>query len=70
MREKLARAPVTLMRMRLVVKAEKLTVRLTRLLPLTLPRFTHAEPFQPCTVNAVIPYRLKVIVSVGSTGLA
>ena len=45
-------------------------MRLTRLLPLTLPKVTQAEPFQPCTVNAVTPYRLKVSVSVGSTGLA
>jgi len=39
------------------------------LLPMTLPRVTQAEPFQPCTVNAVMPYTLNVIVSVGSTGL-
>ena len=43
--------------MRSVVYAAKFTVRLTRLLPLTLPSVTQAEPFQPCTVNAVMPYR-------------
>ena len=60
---------MTLMRMRSVVVALKLTVRLTRLLPLTVPRVTQALPIQPWTVKSVIPYPPKVMVSVGSTGL-
>src|SRR5450432_348416 len=55
MREKEASAAVTLMRMRLVVYGAKLTLRFTRLLPVTLPSVTHADPFQPCTLNAVTP---------------
>ncbi len=51
MREYEARALVTLMRMRSVVNAVKVTLRLTRLLPLTEPRVTQAEPFQPCTAK-------------------
>src|SRR6266567_7950128 len=41
MRDDEASAPVILMRMRSVVYCAKLTVRLTRLLPLTLPSVTH-----------------------------
>jgi hypothetical protein len=55
--------------MRSVAKAVKLTVRLTRLLPVTVPNVTHAEPFQPSTLKSVVPQVPKVIVSVGSTGL-
>jgi len=40
-----------LTRMRPVLKAAKLTVRLTRLLPLTAPRVTHATPFQPFVIR-------------------
>ena len=58
------------MRIRSVANDANDTVRLTRLLPLTLPSVTHAVPFHPCTWNAVIPYYEKVIASVGSTGLA
>ena len=54
-----------LTRMRSVVKAVKLTLRLTRLLPLTVASVTQEEPFQPWTVKAVTPYLLKVVVSVG-----
>ena len=52
-----------------MVVAAKLTVRLTRLLPLTVPRVTQAVPFQPWTVKSVTPNWLKVRVSVGSIGL-
>ena len=62
---------MTLMRMRSWWTAAKLTVRLTRLLPLTVPRVTQVPPpFQPWTVKSVTPYWEKVIVSVGSIGLA
>ena len=44
------------------------TVRLTRLLPDTEACVTHAEPFHVCTSKAVSPRRVKVIVSLGSTG--
>ncbi len=37
-----------LMRMRSVVNAVKVTVRLTRLLPLTVASVTQAAPLQPC----------------------
>src|SRR5258706_9770390 len=47
--------PVTLTRIRSVVKAVKLTVRLTRLLALTLAKVTQLAPFQPATVKAVTP---------------
>ena len=59
-----------LTRMRSVLKAAKLTVRLTRLLPLTAPRVTQAAPFHPCTWKSVTPYCVKVSVAGGSTGLA
>ena len=39
---------MAVMRMRSVVKAAKVTVRLTRLLPLTVASVTQAVPFQPC----------------------
>src|SRR5260221_102183 len=54
-RENPPMAPVTLTRMRSVVVAVKFTVRLTRLLPATVPRVTHALPFQPCTWKSVTP---------------
>ena len=41
--------------MRSVVKGAKVTVRLTRLLPVTVPSVTQAEPVQPCTVKSVTP---------------
>src|SRR5204862_6694728 len=44
----------------------KLTVRLTRLLPTTLPSVTQVEPSQAWTVKSVMPYTLKVRLSVGS----
>src|ERR1700675_2424844 len=68
MREEPASALVTLMRMRSVVVVVKLTVRLTRLLPLTLPSVTQEPPIQPWTAKAVTPHWLKVMVSVGSIG--
>src|SRR6266576_2493174 len=55
MREKEARAAVMRMRMREVVKAEKLMLRLTRLLPLTVASVVQALPVQPWTVKAVTP---------------
>ena len=55
MRDQPSRAPVTLTRMRSVVKVAKLALRLTRLLPLTVARVTQAEPFQPWTVKSVRP---------------
>ena len=57
-----------LTRMRLVVNAGNVTARLTKLLPLTLLKFTQAAPFQPCTVKSVTPYWVKVRLSVGSIG--
>ena len=48
----------------------KVTVRLTRLLPDTVPCVTHADPFQVCTWKPVTPYWLKVIASVGGVGEA
>ena len=45
---------VTFTRILLVVKALKLTVRFTRLLPVTLPSVTHCVPSQPCTLKAVL----------------
>src|SRR6266436_517024 len=58
-------------RILLVVIAVKLNFRHTLLLPVTLPpsTVTQLEPFQYCTSNAVTPYKLKVMVSVGSEGL-
>src|SRR5437763_10148623 len=44
------------------------TVRFTRLLPVTEACVMHAEPFPVCTSKAVSPRRVKVIVSLGSTG--
>src|SRR5450755_3596066 len=54
-REKLLRPLVTLMRMRSVVVGAKLTVRLTRLLPLTVPKVIQLAPSQPWTVKSVTP---------------
>src|SRR5439155_24704027 len=59
---------VTLTRIRGVVYGAKETVRLTRLLPTTLPSVTQVEPSQGWTVKSVMPYTLKVRLSVGSTG--
>ena len=56
-REYWYKALVTLMRMRSVVVGAKVTVRLTRLLPVTVPSVTQALPFQPCTWKSVTPYR-------------
>ena len=56
------------MRMRSVATAAKVTVRLTRLLPVTVACVTQAEPFQVCTWKAVTPHWLKVIASVGAEG--
>ncbi len=61
---------VTLIRMRSVVTAAKLTVRLTRLLPVIVACVTQADPFQVCTVKPVMPYSVNVMLSVGSDGLA
>ncbi len=61
---------VTLMRILSVVTAVNGTVRLTRLLPVIVAWVTHAEPSQVCTLKAVLPYWLKVRLSVGSAGLA
>src|SRR5438067_1832708 len=49
----------------------KVTFRHTLLLPVTLPpgTVTHVLPSQYCTSKPVSPYKLKVIDSVGSTGL-
>ena len=55
MREKEARAAVTRMRMRVVVKGAKVTVRLTRLLPLTVASVVQVLPVQPWTTKAVMP---------------
>ena len=55
-REYCISALVTLTRTRVVVKGEKVTARLTRLLPLTLLKVTQAAPFQPCTLKSVTPY--------------
>lgn len=46
---------VMLMRMRSVANGVKLTVRMTRLFPVTVPSVTHEEPFQPCTVKSRVP---------------
>ena len=48
-----------LTRMRSVVTGEKLTVRITRPLPTTVPCVTQARPFQVCTLKLVIPYRVN-----------
>ena len=48
--------------------AVKDTVRLTRLLPVTEPWVTQAEPFQVWTSKAVKPNKLKVMLLLGSTG--
>ena len=58
---------LTTMRMRVVAVGLKVTVRLTRLLPVTLAALTQALPFHSWTSKAVMPYWLKVSVSVGST---
>ena len=68
MREYWASALVTLTRIRSVVKALKLIVCLTRLLPATVASVTQAEPFQPCTEKSLMPYWEKARLSVGSTG--
>ena len=49
---------------------EKLTDRFTRLLPLTVPSVTQADPFQADTVNEVTPHCENVVAPVGSTGAA
>src|ERR1051326_2812843 len=67
-REYCISALVTLTRMRVVVKGEKVTARLTRLLPLTVESVVQALPVQPCTVKPVTPYWAKVSASVGSIG--
>src|SRR6187397_84772 len=56
---------LTFTRIRSVVNAPNVTVRFTRLLPATLPRSTHAEPFQPSTVKSMGPRFVNVIASVG-----
>src|SRR4051812_36155295 len=66
-RETPPNAPVMLTRIRSVVVCANVTVRFTRLLPVTLPTTTHADPFHVSTVNAVRPYVVKVVASVGST---
>src|SRR5262249_4316423 len=48
-------AAVMLIRMRSVVYGAKVTVRLTRLLPLTVARVTQAVPFQACTLKSLMP---------------
>ena len=58
-----------LIRTLVVVVAVKGTVRLTRLLPVTEPWVTQAEPLHVWTSNAVSPRRVKVSVSLGSTGV-
>src|SRR6185369_5064266 len=55
MREKEARAAVMRMRIWLVVKGAKVTVRLTRVLPLTVASVIHWVPCLPWTVKAVSP---------------
>src|ERR1700719_4139340 len=55
MRDQVLSALVMLMRIRSVVYGEKFTVRLTRLLPLTVPSATQLAPSQPCTVKSVTP---------------
>ena len=57
-----------MMRMRSVVNGAKVTVRLTRLLPVTVASVDQALPVHACTRNAVIPYCVNVIVSVGGDG--
>ena len=69
-RDQLLSALFTWTRMRSVLYAAKSTVRLTRLLPVTLARVTQVEPSQPCTVKSTTPKPVKVRLSVGSTGLA
>src|SRR5207244_48145 len=48
-------ALLILTRIRSVVNAVKVTLRLTRLLPLTVARVIQAEPFQPWTVKSLMP---------------
>src|SRR5881296_689607 len=67
MRDHLPSVLVMLTRIAFVVNAEKLTLRLTRLLPLTAANVTQLDPFQPCTLKPVTPYSENVNVSVGST---
>src|SRR5436190_4163496 len=67
-REYCISALVTLIRMRLVVNAGKVSARLTRLLPLTVASVVQALPVQPCTVKSVTPYWAKLRLSVGSIG--
>src|SRR6266478_1831175 len=52
-RDQVLRALVMLTRIRSVVYEEKLMVRLTRLLPLTVPSVTQLAPSQPSTVKSV-----------------
>ncbi len=61
-----------MMRTALVETAAKVNLRHTRLLPVTLPPGTaaQADPFQYCSSKSVMPYWVKVSVSVGSCGLA
>jgi len=49
------RAASMLTRIRSVVNVVKVTVRFTRLLPLTVARVTHVVPFHPSTVKSVTP---------------
>src|SRR5437899_3897208 len=60
---------VTLTRIRGVVYGAKETVRLTRLLPVTLPSVIQVEPSQAWTVKSVMPYTLKVRLDRKSTRL-
>src|SRR5688572_13685825 len=68
MRAWFERPIVTFTRIRSVVKAANVTVRLTNALPVTVARVTQLEPFQPCTEKSRKPYRENVMVSVGSRG--
>ena len=56
------------MRMRSIVTGAKVTVRLTRLLPVTVASVVQVVPVHRCTRNAVIPCCVNVIVSVGGDG--
>src|SRR5258708_2844814 len=56
------------MRIALAVTGANVTLRLTRLLPLTEATVCHAPPTCACTSNAVTPYNENVIVSVGVAG--
>ena len=68
MREYVASAALTRTRTRSVATGAKVTVRLTRLLPVTVACVTQADPFQVWTWNAVTPYCENVIASVGGDG--